>query len=240
MAALDKIDFGAWLLDLVKAFEKVLHHILVAIAIELGYPLPLLRLCLASYRLKRSIAIEGVFSKTVTATRGITAGSGTAATELKLLLLPLMRMLESQWANVLVAKVYVDDLTLIVRGLQAEVVNKPADIMNLVIEHLEGTLKMQVSKEKSNVVASKPSLALAVAERVDNKVAKAANHAKILGRRHGWRGTQVHVPTPLQNVAVHGKGPEVQCPERSWSERPPDGSRGRGAFCPSRGGMHRG
>jgi len=96
-----------------------------------------------------------VFSNTVTATRGITAGSGTAATELKLLLLPLMRMLESQWAKVLVAKVYVDDLTLIVRGLQAEVVNRLAEIMNIVIEHLEGTLNMQVSKEKSNVVASK-------------------------------------------------------------------------------------
>jgi len=53
--------------------------------------------------------------------------------------------------------------------------------MNFVIDHLEGTLKMQVSRDKSNVVASKPSLALAVAERVDNNVVKAASHAKILG-----------------------------------------------------------
>ena len=90
MAALDKIDFGAGLLDLVKAFETVPHHILVAIARELGYPLPLLRLCLASYRLKRSIGVEGVFSKTVTATRGITAGVGFATLELRLLLLRLM------------------------------------------------------------------------------------------------------------------------------------------------------
>ena len=120
IAALENADFAAGLLDLVKAFETVPHHILVSIAIALGYPLPLLRLCLASYRLKRSIGIEGVYSKTVVATRGITAGSGTAATELKLLLLPLMRMLEEQWANSLVAKVYVDDLTLLVRGGQAD------------------------------------------------------------------------------------------------------------------------
>jgi len=52
-AALDSVDFGAGLLDLVKAFETVPHHILVSIAIQLGYPLSLLRLCLASYRLKR-------------------------------------------------------------------------------------------------------------------------------------------------------------------------------------------
>jgi len=82
----------------------------------------LLRLCLASYRIKRSIGIEGVYSKTVVATRGITAGSGTATTELKLLLSPLMRMLKQQWANTLIAKVYVDDLTLIMRGLVGAVV----------------------------------------------------------------------------------------------------------------------
>jgi hypothetical protein len=92
--ALVKHEFAAGLIDLVKAFETVPHHILVQIAIQLGYPLALLRLCLASYRLQRSIGIEGVYSKAVTATRGITAGSGTAATELKLLLLPLMKVLD--------------------------------------------------------------------------------------------------------------------------------------------------
>ena len=92
--ALVKEDFAAGLLDLLKAFETVTHHILVQIAIELGYPLVLLRLCLASYRLRRTIGIEGVYSDHVVATRGITAGSGTAATELTLLLLPL-KLLEA-------------------------------------------------------------------------------------------------------------------------------------------------
>ena len=95
-AAMSNNEFGAGLLDLVKAFETVPHHILVQIAIELGYPLVLLRLCFASYRLKRTIGVEGVYSDTVVATRGITAGSGTAATELKLLLLALMKLLEMQ------------------------------------------------------------------------------------------------------------------------------------------------
>ena len=106
------------------------HHVLVAIAIELGYPLVLLRHCLASYRLKRSIGVEGVFSETVVATRGITAGSGTAATELKLLLLPFMKMLELQWSKTLVAKVYVDDRTLIVRGIREAMVKQLTEIMN--------------------------------------------------------------------------------------------------------------
>ena len=76
IVALANVDVAVGLLDLVKAFETVPHHVLVSIAIDLGYPLPLLRLCLASYRLKRSSGVEGVFSKTVVATRGITAGSG--------------------------------------------------------------------------------------------------------------------------------------------------------------------
>ena len=181
IAALEHDDFGVGLLDLVKAFETVPHRVLVAIAIDLGYPLPLLRLCLASYRLKRSIGVEGVCSKTVVATRGITAGSGTAATELKLLLLPLMKLLELNWSKVLIAKVYVDDLTLIFRGERQMVVSRLAVIMNFVIQHLEKTLLMEVSRKKSTVVASKPSVALAVAERIENGVVKAASHAKILG-----------------------------------------------------------
>ena len=52
-AALLRENFGAGLLDLVKAFETVPHYILVQLAIELGHPLVLLRLCLASHRLKR-------------------------------------------------------------------------------------------------------------------------------------------------------------------------------------------
>ena len=166
------------MLDLVKAFETVPHYILVQVAIELGYPLVLLRLCLTSYRLKRSIGIEGVYSKLVVATRGITAGSGTAATELKLLLLPLMKLLEVQWANSLVAKVYVDDLTLIVRGYIAKVAEILSDVLNFVIDHLQHFLKMKVSKEKSNVVSNKAALALAIADRAVDKIVKAASHAK--------------------------------------------------------------
>ena len=123
----------------------------------------------------------GAFSETVVATRGITAGFGTAATELKLLILPSMKMLELQWSKVLVAKVYVDDLTLIVRGIREAMVKQLAEIMNFVIQHLEQVLLMQVSTEKSTVVANVPSIALAVAEEVADGTVKAASHAKIMG-----------------------------------------------------------
>ena len=68
-----------------------------------------------------------------------------------------------------VAKIYVDDLTLIVRGKREIMVTKLAQILNFVVTHLEGQLLMEVSKEKSTVISSKPCLALAVAERVNKR-----------------------------------------------------------------------
>ncbi len=98
-----------------------------------------------------------------------------------MLLLPFVKMLELQWSNILVAKVYAEDLTLIVRGVQSELVDRMVLLLNFVIDHLQGTLNMQVSKEKSNTVSEKPGRVAAIAQQVVDGVVKAANHAKILG-----------------------------------------------------------
>ena len=66
------------LLDLTKAFELVPHYVLIRAARALGYPLWLLRLSLAAYRMTRRIGVSGVYSRACHATRGITAGSGFA------------------------------------------------------------------------------------------------------------------------------------------------------------------
>ena len=74
------------LLDMTKAFETIPHGKLVATAHKFGYNLALLRLSLASYRLPRTIGCDGVQSAYLQATRGITAGSGFATTELRILM----------------------------------------------------------------------------------------------------------------------------------------------------------
>ena len=68
------------LLDLTKAFELVPHDVLIAAAVAYGYPLFLLRLTLAAYRLSRRVGLDGIYSEAYRATRGITAGSGCATT----------------------------------------------------------------------------------------------------------------------------------------------------------------
>ena len=122
MANLDEDAFVASMLDLVKAFETVPHDVLVKAAHEKTYPLPLLRLCLAAYRLSRAIGVDGIFSRKVRATRGIRAGAGFAALELRLLLLDLIVILQKRWSPELLIKLYVDDLTLALRANPAELI----------------------------------------------------------------------------------------------------------------------
>ena len=82
--------FAQSLLDLVKAFEMIPHHLIVSAARKHGYSPWLLRLSLAAYRLPRAIGVEGVYSRQIVACRGITAGSGFATTELRILLLDVI------------------------------------------------------------------------------------------------------------------------------------------------------
>ena len=86
-AMLQRTQYGHLLFDLVKAFERIRHWLLVREAHELGYPMWLIRLSIATYRMPRVIRIGSVVSHTVVATRGIIAGSGTADCEMRLALI---------------------------------------------------------------------------------------------------------------------------------------------------------
>ena len=96
-AALGKKQHAQALLDLVKAFEMIPHQKLIDAASGRGYPLRLLRLSLAAYRLQRAVGSRGIFASQVRATRGITAGSGFATTELRVLLIDLINLLQHKW-----------------------------------------------------------------------------------------------------------------------------------------------
>ena len=71
-------QYGVILADLMKAFEKVPHHLVARAAERRGYPLWVLRLSLDTYRMGRTVVIDGVCSRVVLASQGVTAGSGFA------------------------------------------------------------------------------------------------------------------------------------------------------------------
>jgi hypothetical protein len=62
----------------------------VAAAVKHGYSLILLRLSLAAYRCLRTLVDNKVCSRLILAVCGITAGSGTATTELRMLVLDVI------------------------------------------------------------------------------------------------------------------------------------------------------
>ncbi len=68
-------------------------------------------MALAAYRLARAVGVGGVYAELVVACRGITAGSGSATTELRALLPQLMITLARYWPQV-GACLYVDDLAI--------------------------------------------------------------------------------------------------------------------------------
>ena len=86
-AALAKSNYAQALLDLVKAFEKVPHDVVFRLAQKRGFNLWMVRLSIASYRLMRSIGIDGSYSRLIVATCGITTGSVFATSELRIIML---------------------------------------------------------------------------------------------------------------------------------------------------------
>ena len=88
--SLTPIGYGQALIDLVKAFDRIPYALLVREAIALNYPLYILRLSIAIYRIKRVIRIRNVVSQTILAFRGITAGTGFATTEMRVILIRVM------------------------------------------------------------------------------------------------------------------------------------------------------
>ena len=182
MAAIMKLDHAQALLDLVKAFEMIPHHLVVQAALDRGYNLVVLRLSLAAYKLGRAVGIDGAFSRRICARRGITAGSGFATTELRLLLQGVIERLQQRWTAACVGiKLYVDDLTLTVTGTPQFVARLLKAVVDFVIDILEKELLLDVSAKKSGIVAGRPRLARHIAGSLRSQKARPMPHAKLLG-----------------------------------------------------------
>ena len=204
-AVLEQEEQAQALLDLTKAFELVDHSKLVQAAKRRGYPLALLRMSLAAYRLSRTIGVDGCFSRTVTASRGITAGSGFATTELRLLLMEVLEETHGAWGTSVRLTLYVDDLTISVRGAARFVKRRLAQAVDQVVNVFQERLALQVSVTKSAVVASSLKLAKAVARKAKSNILKVKRSAKLLGTGCGGgarRSTKV-IKSRLHKVRAY-------------------------------------
>ena len=121
-AAGPTVHYAEALLDLVKAFDRIPLWLLVREAV-LGYPLKVLRLSIAVYQMIRVIRVGGVVSHSVLALRGITAGSGFATSEMRLILMRAVDAALKQFPRAK-PKLFVDDLAAGVTGPWKHVVEQ--------------------------------------------------------------------------------------------------------------------
>lgn len=146
------VEYGQTLLDLIKAFDKVPLWLLIPGAIALGYPLKLLRLSIATYQLKRVIRVGSVVSKVVMAVTGITAGSGFATTELRLVMVRVIDRALTLFPTI-TPTLFVDDLAAEVCAPARHAIRQMGGFIEYVAEFITDT-KQALSTSKSNTTAS--------------------------------------------------------------------------------------
>ena len=178
-AAVPGAEYGQVLLDLVKAFERIPHHILVREAIRLGYCLWVLRLALAAYKLARVIRVDGVVSFLVFPIRGITAGSGLATTEMRIIMIDIVDSACLVWPGV-TPTLFVDDLSAEVSGTERFIMMQLVPFVHHVCDRMLKDL-LEVSKTKSMCTASSHAVGAALSRALTRHAIRFAYRVKSLG-----------------------------------------------------------
>ncbi len=173
------IEYGQALLDLVKAFERVPHHVLVREAVRLGYNLWVLRLALAAYRLGRVLRVHGAISWVVYALRGITAGSGLATTEMRVLLIHIVDSACVLYPAV-TPTLFVDDLSAEVSGTRRYVLRHLIPFVLYVCDRMTESL-LEVSRKKSVCTASSAATGIAIQRGLLRFAVRYVDRVKSLG-----------------------------------------------------------
>jgi hypothetical protein len=167
------------MLDMVKAFERVPHHWLVKQGARYSYPMRILRLSIAAYRLSRCIIIDGICSVLMLAGRSITAGAVHATIELRLLLIEWLDDTVRLY-KMIVVTVFVDDTSLESSGTQSTVIETTIGAVQYFTAALIA-IGMEFSLTKNAIMASHSGMAGAILSRCRGLYLTVVNNAKSLG-----------------------------------------------------------
>ena len=179
LAAAEGSKYAQVLLDLVKAFERIPYRVLLREAKALGYPLRLLRLAIATYKLPRVVRVGVAHSDLVWATRGIVAGSGNATSEMRLVMIDIVDSVMKRHPTI-IPTLFVDDLSIELSGEDDHIIYHIVGFTAKTSKRITDD-GMEVSKTKSVVSASHPSLADELMEQLKLQGIKHTKRVKSLG-----------------------------------------------------------
>jgi hypothetical protein len=178
-AAATGVQYAQVLLDLVKAFERIPYRVLLREAVRLGYPMRMIRLAIATYRMPRVIRVGTSYSDTIVAIRGIVAGSGLATTEMRLCMIDCVDSALRAHPTI-EPTLFVDDLSGERDGSHKIIVKELGGFIEKVAKRVHDD-DMELSQTKSVVTASNPQLGAEMVERLRPQAIKHMLRVKSLG-----------------------------------------------------------
>ena len=183
---------GLW--DLKSFFDCIDHGLLWARAVQVGFPLVVVSLALASYTAPRSVQLREGKAAPIYPRCGVIAGCALAKSLVAVYYLPVMDAFVARHPRVEV-DVYVDDLTLAVSGDSVDgVVATLAAAAHDLFEVITGELQCSIAPGNEAVVASSADLAARARLAIGPFAGKVCSHTPSLGvdfgsgRRRGRLG----------------------------------------------------
>ena len=155
--------------DISKAFDRVRRSDLLKKAVDLGFPLSILRLSILSYTWPRRLVYGSLVSREITPTRGIGPGSAFATYELATLVVESLRLLQTKHPQVSLG-LHVDDL------LPQSITQSPSDAINVTydfaltaIDEFETKLDLPFDQDKAQLLCTNKGVTKALSSLLGEK-----------------------------------------------------------------------
>ena len=150
--------------DLEAFYENIDREILAREAERTGFPMGIVRACLAAYSGPRMLTSQGMLTRAVFPRKGIIAGCSLATTLIRVYMVNAMDEALTRLPQGVNTDVFIDDLALSVEGSKEEVTQKAVAAREIMSEVFTGRLNCKFAGEKTAIVASNRKVANRIAE----------------------------------------------------------------------------
>ncbi len=142
------------MVDLESFFEGIDRNLLAKEAAALGFPMQVLRPCLAAYSGPRMVAMHGKVAKEVCPKKGVIAGCAFATVYVKVLMLRALGRAAARLPDGVTLDAYIDDIAIAAVGSKDEVTHKLLEAYRIVKDVMLNELGCRFAEGDTGVVAT--------------------------------------------------------------------------------------